>query len=275
MNWWQVEEREHSEWDIDIVKWMSPKPFGISGCFRLKDESEFMVKAVESHLPYLDEAVLVVQDSKDNTVELALELAKKHDKVHVYKYPVEPHFIDHPQFHTEPINSLYSFVYFSNWALSRCNYSWIAKTEGDVICLPTMENIVKRIHNAPTDWRYYGRVILNVAGANKDLISFDNPRNGGWDECVVPNDPNMAHFVRRSKWEVMDAPNIPAECMGWSAMHMKRCKQEFLPGPWNGERYVPFEPDDVEAALTVYNNRNGYPGPDNPLGIEELYEVRL
>lgn len=274
MNWWQVEEREYSAFDIDIAKWMSPKPFGVSGCFRLKDESEFMVQAVESHLDWLDEAVLVVQESADNTVELAHELAAKHDKVRVVEYPVQPHFIDHPLFKTEPINSIYSFVYLSNFALSQCKYSWIAKTEGDVIALDTFGEIIGRVRVAPTDWRLYGRVILNVAGEGRDLVSWENPRNGGWDECVIPNNPNMAHFVRRDKWEVMDAPNIPWECMGWSAFHMKRCKAEFLP-VWNGEHYVPRDKEHAIPAIRNYNAKHGYPGKDNPLGIDELFEVEL
>ncbi len=269
--WYQTAEPEWSEYDIDIARWLAPKPFGISGCFRLRDEAEWMERAVESHLPYLDEAVLVVQESGDNTVELAHELKYRwFPKVRVVEYPVIPHFIDHPMFHTEPENSIYSFVYLSNWALSQCRYSWIAKTEGDVLCLSTFGKIVDEVRANPTRWQLYGRVILNVAGTDCDQISATNPRNGGWDECVIPNNPNMARFVRRSKWEVIDN-SVPQVCMGFSALHMKRCKKEFLP-VWNGETYVPFTRESVRETLTAFNSRNGYPAGDDPTGGEVVFE---
>lgn len=271
MNWFQADEREFAEYDIDIQAWMRPKPFGVSGCFRLRDESQFMEQAILSHLPYLTEAVLIVQESADNTVELAYELAARDEKIRVVEYPVIPHFIDHPEFFTEPTNSIYSFVYLSNWALAQCRYSWIAKTEGDVICLSSFANIIDQINAHPGEPRLYGRVILNVAGAGCNQVSWDNPRNGGWDEAVFPNNPNYVHFVRRDKWEVLDAV-IPQSCMGWSALHMKRCKREMLP-VWNNETYVPFDREHVRLAVADYNRRaGGYPASDDPLGADCIYE---
>ena len=267
----QVLEREYSDFDIDEIKWQSPKLFGISGCFRLKDESEFMVQAVESHLPYLDEAVLVVQPSKDNTVELARMLDEKHDKVRVVEYPVSPHFIDEPEFHTDPENSIYSFVYLSNYALSQCRYSWICKVEGDVVALSTTKRIVDLIHENKYRDMYYGRVILNVAGKDIDQVSWDNPRNGGWDEGFFPNDPRKVSFVKRAKWEVCES-RIQNICMGFSALHMKRCKEEHLP-VWNGERYVPYTKEWVKQALDNYNKTvSPYPAHDEADGAPCLFE---
>ncbi len=261
-------EDAYKDWDIDFEEWKKPKPFGISGCFRLCDESEFMVQAIESHLPYLDEALLVTQPSKDNTVQLARELAKKHDKVRLIEYPENIYFIDKPEFHTVPDNSIKSFVYLSNYALSQCKYQWVAKTEGDVICLSTFQNIVDRIKAEPDKRTAYGRVILNVAGANVDQVSATNPRNGGADEWVGYNHPDVGKFVKRDKWEVYTGHT---ECMGWSALHMKRCKQEHLP-VWNNEIYVPYTPESVRQTLTNFNRYNGYPGHDNPLGEPCLFE---
>ena len=272
----QVLERDYKAFDIDDEAWRAPKPFGISGCFRLKDEAEFMCAAVESHLPYLDEAVLAVQPSQDNTVELAYLLQRTHpDKVRVVEYPVSPHFIDHPDFHTDAENSIHSFVYLSNWALAQCRYSWIAKTEGDVIALSSFGRVVQTVKMYPDRRALYGRVILNVAGAARDCISWENPRNGGWDECVIPNHPDF-HFIRRDKWEVMVHPgDIQTVCMGWSALHMKRCKAEFLPGTFNGERYVEWTRESVARACQTYNQTRGaYPGNDgDALGQGDyLYE---
>jgi hypothetical protein len=120
---------------------------------------------------------------------------------------------------------------------------------------------------------YYGRVILNVAGEHCDQVSFENVRNGGWDECIIPNHPAY-HFERREKWEMLIHPDVPQICAGWSALHMKRCKAEFLPGPWNGEHYVPFTQAAIAQACAVYNQtRQAYPGADDwPMGCPELFE---
>ena len=56
-----------------------------------------------------------------------------------------------------------------------------------------------------------------------DKVSWENPRNGGGDECFMPNDPALTRFFRRDKWEVA-VPNCPSDCLGWALMHMKRCK---------------------------------------------------
>jgi len=269
----EVLERQFSDYDLDLDKWHEKKPFGISGCFRLKNEEQFMTAAVLSHLPYLDEAVLAVQPSTDKTMELAVELSKQDERVRVYPYPVETHFIDTPEFFTDPLNSIYSFVYFSNWALSKCRYSWIAKTEGDVICLSSFQKIVDEIKANPDRPRCYGRVILNVAGEHAEKISATNPRNGGWDECVVWNNPDYTFFTRRSKWEVLDFKG-EAVCMGWSGLHMKRCKKGKEFG-WNNEVYIPFDREHVRNALRAFNAHSPYPGTDNPLGEDCLFEKTL
>ena len=270
---YEVLEREFSDYDLDMDKWKDPKPFGISGCFRVMNEGQFMRQAILSHLPYLDEVIIAVQPSTDDTLTIATELAMQYPQVKVFQYPFDTHFIDTPEFFTDELNSVYSFVFFSNWALSKCSYSWIAKTEGDVICLSSFQKIIDKIKDNPNTPHCYGRVILNVAGEKCDKISATNPRNGGWDECVVWNNPDMTFFTRRSKWEVLDFKGA-STCEGWSALHMKRCKKDKMNG-WNNEVYIPYDREHVQNALRAFNSNNAYPGNDNPLGEEVLYEQTL
>ena len=84
---------------------MSDYPFGISGCFRLRNESQFMEVAILSHLPYLDEAVLVVQPSEDDTVERAEKLAAEYpNKIRVAYYWLKVDWIDTPGFYEKDPN---------------------------------------------------------------------------------------------------------------------------------------------------------------------------
>ena len=266
-----LEPEFRSEYSIDEVAWKTKQRMGISGCFRLRNESEFMEASILSHLKWLNEVVLAVQPSEDDTLRIAENLASKHSKIKVFKYPVASHFIDHPDFATDSPNSIYSFVYFSNWALSKCNYAWIAKTEGDVICLSTFAEIAESIKNEPEITRYYGRYILNVAGPNCDKISLQKPRNHGLDEAVFNNNPDLYHFEHGGKWEVINAHHIKYN--GFSALHMKRCKKRYSQGI-RGEDWIPFNRKNVAKALSIYNSSvDRYKGPDNPLGPECLFET--
>ena len=234
---------------IDYEKWAQPKPFGYSGCFRLRNESQFMASAILSHLPFLDEAVLVVQPSDDNTLELAYDLADKYKRIKVFEYPLIPDWIDTPGFYEKDPDQPGHLVHMSNWALSKCEYSWIVKVEGDVICLPAFSFIRRRINSHNREPHYYGRVILNIAGENMDQISEENPRNGGWDEAVVPNSPDY-HFKRVAKWEILQNPGS-GTCLGLSGLHMKRCKESKTDG-WNGETYVPLLRETLVEILKAH-----------------------
>jgi len=268
----KVFEREYHYFDINMQEWMAPKPFGLSGCFRLRNEEEFMVEAVESFLPWLDEAVLVVQPSDDDTRLRAHDLVMMYpDKVRVELYPHIPTQFNTPDHFNLPANSVRHFVQLSNWALSKCRYSWIAKVEGDVLALSSFARMRKMIEAHPGRHAYYGMVILNLAGKNCDQISMNNPRNHGWDEAVFNNDPRLFHFVRHDKWETVHTGGH-TECMGWMLHHMKRCKAKYCSG-FGDEHWDTFDRENVRRALALYNSTNqGYPAPDDPLGAEVLYE---
>jgi len=266
--WNKVREWQFQHYNIDMPKWENPHPFGISGCFRVRNDHEFLYEAVTSHLPYLDEAVIALQPSDEQTEKVIAELEKL-EKVRVVRYPVAPVFITDPEWVDTPENSIRSFVYLSNWALSQCRFSWIARIEADVICLSTFAKIRERIEHEPNKDILYGRVILNVAGVGRDQVSATVPRNGGWDECVFPNRPAY-HFTRKPKYEVLENPS-EAECMGWSALHLKRCKQDKI--GWNNERYVPFDTMHLQEVLHAFNVDHPYPGPDEPEGESCLFEL--
>ena len=259
-----------NEYKIDWDNWRSkPKEFGFSGCFRLRNESQFMEYAILSHLDWLDEAVLIVQPSEDDTVDKAHRMAEENAKINVYGYPFECDWIDTPGFYAKDPHAPGHMVHMSNFAFTKCRYSWIVKVEGDVIATSAFGKIIDAIRLAPDQPSYYGRVVLNVAGEDCDQISYDNPRNGGWDEAVVPNNPDY-HFERQGKWEVLQNP-FTGLCAGWSGLHMKRCKNGKTEG-WNGENYVPFEREVVRDTLERFNQTMSYPAADDPLGAETIYE---
>jgi hypothetical protein len=254
---------------IGYTEWREKaKPDGISACIRLRNESQFMRAAVRSIVDLVDEVVLVVQPGEDDTLQIDFELELQYEKVRVCYYPLVPDWIDTPAFYSKDPDAPGHMVHMSNWALSQCRYSWILKVEGDVIALPTLKGMLQHVRANIDVPHYYGFVILNVAGSKMDQISWENPRNGGWDEAIFPNNPDIVRFHRRNKWEVA-VPTCDSTCLGWALLHMKRCKTG-KDQAWNGEHYVPWNPDVVMEALKNYAGNN-YPGPDDPFGRHVLF----
>lgn len=267
----KVKEREFALYDLNMNEWNKPKPFGLSVCMRVRNEAEMMPLAVKSFEPYADEIVLVVQPSEDNTEDLAHELSHWNSKIRVVRYPFKPYPIASQEHFNEPVNSVRHFVHMSNWALTQCRYSWIAKVEGDVVALPSFERARDWIETNPDSVAYLGLVLLNLAGPDRDQFSATFPRNHGWDEAVFNNIPEW-HFVRNDKWESVNhwehGPNIN---LGWTLYHLKRCKSHYRVLPHEQvDVHLPLDRENLTAALQNFNRFHPYPGPDDPLGPDFL-----
>ena len=93
-------------------------PTGVSGYLRVYNEAETLALCIKSVVHALDELIIVVQESSDNSLQIAQALEQEYpNKIRVFAYP----FINF----TEDINSIHSFVNYSNFALSTCRYSYV------------------------------------------------------------------------------------------------------------------------------------------------------
>ena len=138
--------------------------------------------------------------------------------------------------------------------MSYCNYSWVAKIEGDVIGLSSFAKIREEVDKYPDAIRYYGRTGLNVAGENCEFFSGTHPTNAGWDEAVFNNDPDLWHCIKlQDKWEAinMEKKRSAMRQMGFSFLHTKRCKKIHSHGTINGveEKWIPYNEKNLRAAL--------------------------
>ena len=249
--------RENDPWFHLNPEWGKQKPFGVSGLFRVKNEAEWLHDAVASHMPWLDEAMIIYQDSSDRTEQIIEELREEfgYGKVRRKYYrssvaqPLTKKFAEMPD------DSVNSFVYLSNWGLSYCKYSWIAKIEGDVIGLSSFAKIREEVDKYPNAIRYYGRTGLNMAGRNCEFFSGTHPTNAGWDEAVFNNNPDLWHFIKiADKWESvnMDTRRDDMRQMGMSFLHTKRCKAKQIASyesPNNKEEWVPYTEENLKAVL--------------------------
>lgn len=249
----EVVERKHKAFDISLAHRDRDKPHGISGMMRLRNDMDFTEESIVSHLPWLDELVIILQPSEDETEDLAYTLEQRYEKVRVAFYPFKIVWTPDPLFATTSERSIYSTVHMTNWGLSQCEYSWIAPIEGDCISLPSFASIRDRIDLHPNKPQYYGRTCLNLAGKRQDMISHTAPHNAGWDVPVMPNNADWYSFKYFDKWASYNMGEHMGEMvpMGWQFIHMQRCKVKNYEG-YPHEKWVPFTKAYFDVAMKDY-----------------------
>ncbi|MGE4443520.1 MAG: glycosyltransferase [Candidatus Altimarinota bacterium] len=120
------------------------KKNGISIFARIKDADEFIKEVIESYIGYIDEIVIVDNNSKDNTKKICLELKEKYPNIiKFYNYDFEIYGIGHEKWAETPENSIHSFIYYSNWCMSKTNYKYVVKLDDDVLVMD--DNLIKEI----------------------------------------------------------------------------------------------------------------------------------
>ena len=261
----KVLERDHFPFDVDIYRWRHKmKPHGISGLFRVKNEEEFLRASVISHIHYLDEVVIILQPSEDKTKEVAEKLALDYPlKIKIKEYPFSLHPVGSKEHMEAAGNSVFTMSHMTNWGLSQCAFSFIAKIEGDVLEMGgNFGKIRELVDRFPNRTAYYGRVGINVAGEKATMFAANAPRNAGWDEAVFNNDP-FWHCVTADKWETMNLHEHSDRLYncGWSFVHTKRCKAKHQRLK-ETEDWQELTEENLRPALESYNKQRPYPCND-------------
>jgi len=101
---------------------------GISGFYRVKNEEEILSASLDSHIPFLDEIIIVYNGSTDNTPQIINEYVKKFPQI-VKAYHYKPNV--HPPFSKlhvgTPSSSPHSLVNYYNYALSKTTKKIVVK----------------------------------------------------------------------------------------------------------------------------------------------------
>ena len=112
-------------------RWIK-KPPGISAIMRVQNEESSIEAAIISALRLADEVICVDNGSRDGTLDIALSVAAKDKRVHIYEYPFKC-FESGPGHIDQPANSVHSRSYFYNWCFSLASYSHAWKWDGDQV----------------------------------------------------------------------------------------------------------------------------------------------
>src|SRR5262249_21697516 len=147
---------------------------------RLRNEEEFVALAIDSHLPFLDELVIVHNGCTDRTPEIVDDYARRFpDKVRAYWYEPEVHPYGTSEYQGLPPDSPHSLVNYYNYALCQTTRQVAVKIDGDHVAIPpafrSLTRVVRRQGLRRLEfWEsfraYLGFLGLNLLGAEGRLV---------------------------------------------------------------------------------------------------------
>ena len=230
------DETKYKEFIFDysnFVLSLKNRKAGISGFYRVKNEEELLEASVESHIPYLDEIIIVYNDCSDKTPEIAKKLQDKYpNKIKVYEYKPKvfpPLSYEHI---ITPANSPHSLVNYYNFTLSKTTRTIAVKIDADHIAVEdrfrrAVEKIKKEGLN--TMAYFYGLNIYPCGAGGRDVcINRKRPFTYGYDCGFFPVSKNT-YFVHRRKFESLKLPfhmYLTRKMTGVLFYHLKGLKKD-------------------------------------------------
>ena len=235
--WWAFKWYKNIEW---IEKYNIPansfnseeKKDWISAYARLKNAWDFIIPTIESAIQYFDECILVENGSTDDTVRKCEELQRKYpEKITFYKYEPEVFPLFSKQFEKCSEQSVHSFSYMSNYALSKVSYKYALKIDDDQIFIH--KNLRALLTKIRKKWlhSFINTPLINVQKDNKVFVhSKDQYRSTFswlfWDIWFHPVTPRIYfHKNTYTEWYVH---NYFSSLWPIAFLHLKLLK------PWNG-----------------------------------------
>jgi len=145
---------------------------GISGFLRVRNEEEWLSLVIESHMPFLDEIVIVYNRCTDSTPEIAQDYAKRYpDKIKAIHFEPDVYPQGSKEAISLPINNPHSLANYYNYALCQTTRKVALKVDGDQIAIPfaykQMISFVKKYKNFPYYYKFKG---INLYKKNNKVM---------------------------------------------------------------------------------------------------------
>jgi len=127
------------EFKINFSQLDEPRPNGVSGLMRVKNDSQFIEASVRSVIDCLDELIICYQESMDDTIEIVHKLESEFpDKIKSYFY--RPMVISHnlsteqwKKCENNEIDSVNLLSNYYNYTLSKSTFKYAVKIDADQI----------------------------------------------------------------------------------------------------------------------------------------------
>ncbi len=130
---------------------------GISGILKFKNEAEFAKICLESIADYFDELILVYHECTDDTPNILREFEQRDpQRIHLFEYLPHVQPIGSKEHRETPISSVNSFVYYSNFALSKASYEvrcvWGADQVAEPVAMRRAVDSIRSIKRGTPEW---------------------------------------------------------------------------------------------------------------------------
>ncbi len=216
-----------TEYNIPIERFYKGKPIGISWVARLKNADYFLKKCLESHIPFIDELILVDNKSTDKTKDICKELKNKYpNKVKFYEYPyiVNPPSDENDQI---PTNSIHSLAYYYNWCFSKTKYSHVMKVDDDNFLIKEKWWEIRKQSLSSKKYYniYWGINLIKDADWKIWTPKWYEFSWKYWDHGIYPVSP-YTYYIQWKECEVF-LNNLKYKRFSFSFFHLKFLKPGF------------------------------------------------
>ena len=116
---------------------------GVCLLIRIKNESATIRECILSTLNFVDEIVVVDNNSNDTSFEIVTELSQQHPKIKLYKYP---HSVPKVGYNTTKP----SLADYCNYGLEQVSHYNVIKWDGDCIALSNNLECLIKTYNLNT-----------------------------------------------------------------------------------------------------------------------------
>ncbi|MFA5599035.1 MAG: glycosyltransferase [Phenylobacterium sp.] len=171
---------------------------GISAFIRTRNDGDYIEQVIKSHLPFLDEIVIVYNRCTDNTPEIVEKYQSLYPgKIKVFKYEPDVYPQGSKECQSLPPNSPHSLVNYYNYALCKTTRKIALKVDGDQIAIPSeyhkMVRFVKSMKKFPFYFTFRG---INLWDKNGQIYVLQNGPLTVFDRGFFE--------VNNSTWHILD-----------------------------------------------------------------------
>jgi glycosyltransferase involved in cell wall biosynthesis len=198
---------------------------GISAYMQTKNGQDYLKDTILSIIDQVDEIICVFNNSIDNTEQILVELEQTYpEKIKVYKYVPEVHPQNSQKYLDTHENSVHSFSYYSNFALSKTTKKYCIKVDDDEIFFPNSLTNLKNIIEKEGDTFAIGIRGINIFDyKNKLYVNLSDEYTDGYDTFLYKYNKKYK-FFKTQRYESFVTPYIKNVSVVF--YHTKRCKKD-------------------------------------------------
>lgn len=156
---------------------------GVCAMIRAKNEEDKILYSLGSVYDFFDQILIIDNGSTDKTVELVNSFKKKYDdqeKISIVSYPFKITRMG-DEYGNTPADSVHSMVYYTNYAMSHCQYKWLFKWDADMLMRVEERQRFKEFLNKVkkgryTRWAFVGQNLFRSPDGKYLTSAFDLDR---------------------------------------------------------------------------------------------------